>query len=302
MYFANMIRIGTIAAILTGSLFMPAGSALAQSEAADQAKRRVNLAGRQRMFSQRMSKAACFILTGVEVDNHTAMLAKTIDRFSVANGALRNGSAEAGIPEETNLEVIGRLVKVDSRWQDFAPRVKAVLDGSDVSAGNVAAINESGLALLTDMNDAVHRIDNVYGDELSDLPLILAVTIDLAGRQRMFTQKVAKDFCLIDAGIDVAANTADLAETLQYFNATLDALVDGFPGTVVPAPNADIRAKLTEVRDLWAGPDAVLAAVAGGAAISDADRLVVANDVEKVLVAMNEAVNLYEFVDNLGGN
>ncbi len=113
----------------------------------------------------------------------------------------------------------------------------------------------------------------------------------------MFTQKMSKEFCLIDAGIDAEKNMANLAETLEYFNLTLNSLIGGFPGVVLAAPNAEILAKLEEVQTLWNEPSKILAAVATGAPITDAQRMVIAKDVERVLEAMNQAVMLYEFVE-----
>lgn len=81
---------------------------------------------------------------------------------------------------------------------------------------------------------------------------------------------MSKEFCLIDVGNDDEKNRANLAETLEYFNLTLTSLIGGFPGVVLPAPNAEISAKLEEVQSLWSEPSAILAAVASGAPITDA--------------------------------
>ena len=297
MQMSYLTRLGVTISVLITSCFISVVPVSAQTDAADDAKRRINLAGRQRMFSQRMSKAACFILTGVEVEKHEKMLQKTYDLFAVTNDALSNGSDTLELKPERNPAVFVALTRVQKRWDDFAPKVRAVIDHATIDTGSLAELDASGLALLKDMNTAVNIIAKTYGDQLPELPLILAVTIDLAGRQRMFTQKMSKDFCLIDAGVEPDANRADLEATAQYFTATLDALIDGFPGAVMAAPNDDIHAKLLEVKELWKEPAAVLQAAASGGPISEADRLLIADQMEEVLVTMNEAVKLYEFVD-----
>lgn len=297
MQISHLPRIGVAISIVLSSCFIAAVPVSAQTDAADEAKRRINLAGRQRMFSQRMSKAACFILTGVELDKHREMLATTYDLFATTNDALSNGNAEMELAVERNPAVFVALARVQKRWEGFAPRVQTILADNGVDIATLDDLNVSGLVLLKDMNTAVNVIAKTYGEELPELPLILAVTIDLAGRQRMFTQQVSKDFCLIDAGVNTEASRADLAATLQYFNATLDALINGFPGAVLPAPNPEIRAKLLEVQGIWQGPNAVLAAVAEGGEITQEDRLIIADDIEKVLSTMNDAVKMYEFVD-----
>lgn len=293
----NSVRLGTIAALLFSLFPVISGPASAQSALADDAKRRVNLAGRQRMLSQRMSKAACFILTGVDEDNHRQMLDGAFNLFTTTHDALQFGSEEAGLMVETHLPIIAALGEVDSQWRTYAIELQPIMDGSSIDQDALASLNASGLDVLRTMNATVGKTARTYGESLPDLPLILSITIDLAGRQRMFTQKMSKEFCLIDAGVNIAANTATLAETQSFFNSTLEALISGFPGVVLEAPNAEIRTKLLEVRDLWAGPNAVITAVAGGAPITDADRATIARDVEAVLVAMNQAVGMYEFVD-----
>ncbi len=302
MFLSKLLQGLTTIAIVLGTVAGTAAPAYAESDMAEMAKRRVDLAGRQRMFSQRMSKDACFVFAGVQTERHLAELDRTMTLFAQTNEALRYGSPELGLPPEPHLPVIAGLVDVTKDWEDFGARAGGVLNGRDLDAENVAAINASGLAMLADMNKTVGLIASSYGEMVEDLPLILAISIDLAGRQRMFTQKVAKDFCLIDAGIDIEASRADLNETLQYFNATLNALLVGFSGAVVAPPNEDIRAKLEEVQTLWEGPNAVLTAVGAGGEISDQDRLVIADDLEKVLVAMNEAVKLYALVESLPEN
>lgn len=108
---------------------------------------------------------------------------------------------------------------------------------------------------------------------------------------------MAKEFCLIDAGVNRDENRARLAQSIQVFNATLSGLQSGLPGMVISAPNYDIRQKLRETARFWAPVNTALQAVADGAEITDEDRAVVVNNMEAVLVAMNEAVGMYEYVN-----
>lgn len=83
-----------------------------------------------------------------------------------------------------------------------------------------------------------------------------AVVINLAGRQRMLTQRLTKAALGIAAG--TAGYQAELAETVQQFDATLAGLLDGgavvyadqqvtLPSTTDPL----VRAELAEVSSLW---------------------------------------------------
>ncbi|MBL4805828.1 MAG: type IV pili methyl-accepting chemotaxis transducer N-terminal domain-containing protein [Rhodobacteraceae bacterium] len=266
----------------------------AQSDEAIEASRRVNIAGRQRMLSQRMSKAACFISSGVNVDLHFDMLSDSFSLFSASHDALRSGDVDIGLNAETNAVVLNALRTVDRRWQEFSPEVQAIISSGIGTQENTLAIGKSGLSVLRDMNSAVGIIARTYGDLLEDMPLIQSITIDLAGRQRMLTQKAAKEFCLIDSGIYAEVNRENLTETILNFSNTLDALINGLTGFVMAPPSEQVFDKLIEVETAWVAPYEVLARVADGDEITDEDRQLIAEQIDNVLTLMNQAVGMYE--------
>ena len=268
--------------------------AIAQSPEAIEAARRVNISGRQRMLSQRISKAACFLNIGVQTDGHPNQLQDAVALFETSLQALRHGDESMGLGPEQNAEIREALLKVAGDWDTFSQNFQMALSSGMVPRPALAGIDESGLHLLADMNRTVNKTASIYGDSLPDMPLILSLTIDLAGRQRMFTQKAAKEYCLIDAGVNVAENRERLAKTTQLFSLTLNALQSGMPGMVMAAPNDQIRDQLTAVAEAWAGPKAALEAAANGAEINDTGRIAIVNGIERVLVLMNEAVRMYE--------
>lgn len=290
------IRISAAAALCFSLILPIASPVFAQGADADEAKRRINLAGRQRMLSQRITKAACFSLTGVNADEQLVMLSDASELFGTTHHALSAGDETLGLRHEFNPTIVDSLKAVDAKWTPFAAMAHGVVVGGMRDAENIEKLNASGLELLNDMNETVGKIAREYGNQIDELPLILSLTIDLAGRQRMLTQKISTEFCLIDAGINVEENRANLTSTLGFFNLTLTSLVGGFPGMIIPAPTDEIRASLANVESLWANANVVLTGVAEGADISDADRQIVATEVEAVLNAMNDTVALYELV------
>ncbi len=298
MYFSYLLRIGTAISIFASSLVFLVTPAHAQTPESNIAKLHIDTASRQRMLSQRMVKAVCFISTGIEVAKHQKMLADAHDLFFNSNAALLTGSEELGFEPEKDPAVFAKLLRIDSLWEKFSPLLQDSMAGNPVNAEKLAEINKLSLKILRVQNDAVQLIQEEYSKALDELPETLARTIGLAGRQRMFTQEISKDFCLIDAGVGVEEDIAELAKAEAYFSSTMDALLNGFSGVVLPAPTEEIRAKLEEVQKLWDGPKKVFLAVAAGAEISDADRATIANDIEIVLTTMNEAVQMYDHVND----
>lgn len=296
MFTKSPTRFGAVLALVS-ALSIPASTpAFAQGDLADEAKHRVDLAGRQRMLSQRMSMSACFVFTGVEREKHLETLALSYSQFADAHDALLYGSETDSLSREMKPEIISALADVDETWVPYSRLVKGIIDEGRIDLDTLVALDALGLEVLAVMNTAVGKIARAYGESLDELPLILTVTIDLAGRQRMFTQKMSKEFCLIDAGINAEENRADLKQRLEFFNSTHDGLVNGIPGTLIPAPNYDIRTKLAEVSILWESANAVLTRIVDGGEITDNDRGIISSEIEAVLATMNEAVGMYEFV------
>lgn len=291
----RLVKSCVMAALAAVQIGLPTPS-FAQSDAAIEAARRVNIAGRQRMLSQRISKAACFISTGQVAEAGREQMSGAHGEFGINLHALRRGNESLGLGREYSGEIISILEVVESDWQAYSQQLQVALNGGPVLGSALSSIDASGLTVLENMNRAVGKTASVYGDSLPDMPLILSLTIDLAGRQRMFTQKAAKEFCLIDAGVEVEENRARLAQTANFFTLTLGALQTGMPGMVMAAPNDKISSQLAAVAEAWAGPQAALEKAASGAAITDAERSLIVNDMEQVLVLMNQAVGMYEEV------
>ncbi len=269
----------------------------AQSIDAIEAKTRINIAGRERMLIQRMVKSACFSSLGIERTAYRAEMVETGNLFEQSLLALQNGDPALGLRRETTPEILAELEVISLEWGNVASLGDVAISPAGISIEDLYSLDALGLDLLAKANAAVQTISQTYVEQLDELPLIVSVSLDIAGRQRMLSQKMAKEFCLIDAGVTPTENRAKLAETISVFNATLAGLQNGLPGMVIPAPNYDIRQKLHEVARLWAPMDTVLQAVADGGEITDEDRKAVVENMEAVLTAMNEAVGMYEYVN-----
>lgn len=291
------ITFGRVTAVLTAAMlttFTFSTPTLAQSAEVAEASLRINIAGRQRMLSQRMSKAACFAHIGVDVEAHKAMLDGAVSQFALSHKALRYGDADLGLKAEEVPATIAALALVDREWNNFSETIESIAAEKRKTRDQIAALDAAGLSLASNMNDAVFSIVSGYGDLLDDLPIIQSITIDITGRQRMLTQKAAKEFCLIEYGVDADANRANLAETITLFSDTLEALINGVPGMVNAPPNDAVLAKLNEVKAEWAAPYAMLLDISNGAQACCEQPREISAQTEKVLVLLNEAVKMYE--------
>ena len=83
----------------------------------------------------------------------------------------------------------------------------------------------------------VSEISGQYANQ-AELLQSDALAIDVAGRQRMLSQRMSKNVCLVGSGINVDAAKAELAATAQVFATSLFALRDGMvQAGINPPPN-----------------------------------------------------------------
>lgn len=207
----------------------------------------INLSGRQRMLTQKMSKEMLLIYLGVAPDQNRLNLGNSAILFSDTLKGLVNGDKAVSLPKTTDPNILKQLDQVSGLWWTFSQYVLVALESQPDKAfiENVAAEN---LPLLEEMNRAVYMYEKAAGADLEKL----APVVNLSGRQRMLTQKMTKEFLLIAAGISVPENQASLTETVALFDRTLKGLRDGDPAQRLPGTHeSDIRAQLDIVEQRW---------------------------------------------------
>jgi len=231
----------------------------------------INLAGKQRMLTQKMSKEALFIAKGINTDANKANLAKTVALFDKTLKGLVSGDKSLKLPATTNKDILAQLKVVSDLWTPFK---------ASIEKGDLKAINSGNIPLLKNMNKAVQMYAKASGSKLDPK---MAKTINLAGKQRMLTQKMTKELLLIANGIDVDANKANIKKTASLFENTLNDLLSG-------TKDAGIKTQLEVVKKLWAD----YAPIVKKADTSDAS-LAKAEKVNlHLLKEMNKAVKMYE--------
>ncbi|MBT5772832.1 MAG: HAMP domain-containing protein [Dehalococcoidia bacterium] len=119
-------------------------------------------------------------------------------------------------------------------------------------------------------------------------------TINIAGRQRMLSQKMTKEALQVAAGGTAAL--ASLEATASEFDATLDDLVNGNAERGIPTPQGDVLAQLETVRALWEPfheeVEIVLTAAVDSTAFSTAIEHITSGNLA-LLTESNAAVGMY---------
>lgn len=187
----------------------------------------INHAGRQRMLSQRMAKSWLMLERGLLVSQSRFILKQSIDLF---DSELRNIQNQADTTPDS-----GACAEVDKLW----PRYRQLLElaPSRKAANELFRINEDVLEATEELTLGFEKTEGTRQGRL----------INLAGRERMLSQRMAKFFIFRHMGIRVAKCRSGLEETQEEFSGALAKLASA------TKRESRIAAELESVGDLWIG-------------------------------------------------
>lgn len=118
-----------------------------------------------------------------------------------------------------------------------------------------------------------------------------AVVINVAGRQRMLSQKMARLALQVIQGDSRARQP--LEESVQLFDQSLQALIEGDPAQAIPPASPEARVQLEKVQALWK-PFRSDAQTLLSASYNTGLAVVLAERSEDLLVESNKAVLIFE--------
>lgn len=210
----------------------------------------INLAGKQRMLSQKMAKESLLIALDIDKDENLKNLYSTHRLFSQTLRGLQLGDEDLGLKAVKNPMIQRQLSAVMALWRDYSAELMWVMDNQAVMGQKISIIANLSLELLREMNRAV----KLYELEASDgmLDTARAITLNIAGRQRMLTQKMSKEFLLVALGRNVEKNRRNLDRTVRLFNVSMQDLIEG--NTLLglsPPPTQAIMEQLMIVQKQW---------------------------------------------------
>lgn len=268
----------------------------AQQISAEQYGTVLNLSGKQRMLTQKMSKEAMLIALNIDKQSNLSHLQSTSSLFDRTLTGLRKGDSELGLPPTYSRRILRQLDKVDALWSDFYPVIQQILTDGNVSSEQVAQIASQNGPLLVQMNKTVGQYEKAAAQSgLSKSPG-LAVTLNLSGKQRMLSQKMSKEFLLVAYQYAFVENQLNLLETYTLFDRTLKGLQSGDESLGLPPTQAmHIKTQLDVVNAIWDEfKPFIEQALAPGTTELESELVAqVAKKNMPLLVEMNKAVGMY---------
>ena len=234
--------------VVAGAQLAPSLAVAKTSTHADAAKK-ITVAGRQRMLSQRLTAAVCLVMAGVDVAHRNNVAQASWKEFDAAVVGLAKGSEDIGVTPEINTDILAAIDGVSDIWKIVAPSLRQILAG-DVSNYTISAVLNENMTLLSTSNDVVQAFLRQYGKEAINQNL--ALTLDMAGRQRMLSQKMMKEACFIAVGLDADEMRISLQHSVDLFEASLGQLSHGASDVgIIAPPSQALSSQLETVKKLW---------------------------------------------------
>ncbi len=265
-----------IVPLLSTSLFALSDKELAIS---------INLSGKQRMLTQKMTKESFLIHDNINKQENITKLKESSQLFDKTLKGLIQGDDDLKLVKVDDPKIQAQLKKVQALWEPFYKEINNVIN-QKATPKSYQLLEEQNLPLLQEMNQAVALYTQ---QSKNNSKLTLANDINLAGKQRMLTQKMGKDLLFIHNKIKTATYQKDFKDSRVLFSETLDGLFDGseklnLKGTKLPK----IRKQLTVVKSMWQAEQPIL-----DKALKDQDIQKAIEGLDKILIEMNQASTLY---------
>ena len=254
---------GSLLLLLLLTYLIPSVShASANTESIISLSSAINKAGRQRMLSQRIVKAYSQELLDVQTTQIKAQRRGAIELFARQLSQLR-----AYAPTERVAEALG---VVNTLWVPFRQ-----ITSASASRQGLEQIAQQSDELLHASHKVVLLLEELSGDNLGHL-------VNLAGRQRMLSQRLAKLYMMRALGHEDAEITKAFDIARSDFITALNKLMQAQENS------PEINTALREVKRQWTVFEASFK-LSNGQYIP----LLIAMSSEKVLKGMNEVTGMY---------
>jgi len=210
----------------------------------------INLAGKQRMLTQRMSKVVLLISLDIDSKEYSEKLATFSKLYDQTLKGLKKGDKSLELTASENKDILKQIDTVEKLWKPFYENVqKVVADGAKAKDAITFIINNNE-KMLSSSNDLVTAFEKSNAD-LDYLSKFRLHVVNLAGRQRMLVQKMTKEKLLVHEVKD-ASYKDKLKKSIDLFDSSLTTLINGNKEHNISKPtDGDLKAQYEKVAKLW---------------------------------------------------
>ena len=227
----------------------------------------INKAGRQRMLCERMAKSYLALGMGVETELADRTLAASISLFERQLGELKASAPQPGVRAACE--------RLDSAWQPYR-RLLGDRASNPRSAAEVMACADRVLASAQEGTASLVALSTRPTSRL----------VNISGRQRMLSQRLAALYFGSSWGIDTAGAQVEISRASAEF-VTAQALLEA-----APAATPAIREQLQLAQVQWTFFDSALRKLRPGVAEHEAMSHVFTTS-ERILEVMDGVTGLF---------
>ena len=210
-------------------LILPVGNASAKTQSTTTGIKSlanlIDIAGKQRMLSQKIAKAYFFYGQGIRPDKTRKQLMESIEEFDRNHDTIKKSVDNEGVQD--------MLVFISMAKDELA-----LLAKQPYNKENAALVLDYSETMLEGSQDIVKRLEGMSKQKK-------AAIVDLAGRQRMLTQRIAKYYIAYQAGFRDTNTVRQLNQAVKEFEKAQAILSKSKQNT------PQIKAELAKVEKLW---------------------------------------------------
>jgi len=237
-------------------------SPVVNSTAASDIVKLIDIAGRQRMLSQRISKDYMYAGNKVAVSKANKQLKKSLEEFKAAHDKLNNSI------NDEEIKNLLEFVQMSSEDFDAMSKEKFSSDNAQLILDLSESMLEGSQYVVVSLRDA--------------LSITASKIVDDSGRQRMLSQRIAKYYIAYQSGIKDKNTVEQMNAAVTLFSKSHQALMLNKKNT------PEINRKLNDIDRLWKIVHKFYLNIEKGGL-----PLIVFNTTDKITKKMNEITKLY---------
>ncbi len=288
------------AAVAALTIALGVTSPLTKADAAEDPVqiRRLKIAWQQPVLTQRMAKAACLAHLGVRADTHLTQLETAQNLFEMRLDALTRGSRRIAIPAPRFAAHVQTITQVRQLWQDVRTAVDGMLQGAARAGGagtHVRFLYQYSLPMLDATRAVVFALESTTRLDATERDPALAGAILVARRQRMLSEKLVKEVCLVALGLDAQRNRAQILGSLALFDSARGDLERSL-GKLQLSPKhvAQIRTHDRAIAKTFSDIKSLVQPIQSGAAATTAALSQITQLSDTLLIQLNASLDAYE--------
>ena len=210
----------------------------------------VNMAGRQRMLTQKVAKLAIECSNKL-VNSSCLEMLNSVKEYNKIFRGFRKGDKDMHIDMLTSAKAKDKLSKIKEIWNPFAINIIKLSKSEGKDKKALKEILDNNQKLLEESNSLVKIISKDEFKSMTQLDKMMIKIVNIAGKERMLSQKMTKEYLQLHIlnQVDVKSN---LQKSIEKFDVVLNLLLSGNATLKLPkVSNLEIKKQILLVKKIW---------------------------------------------------